>query len=53
MPKQKSMKTTPMARAFFRHYEHKHQLMKQFLAAPTAPSEQANSFSTEFTEEFA
>lgn len=32
MLRPKSM-NTPMARAFFRHYEHKHQVMKQYLDA--------------------
>jgi hypothetical protein len=53
MPKQKSMNTR-MARAFFRHYEHKHQFMKQFLdpaRQPAPVSPQAN-FSPEFTIEF-
>lgn len=36
MPKQKSM-NTPMARAFFRHYEHKHQFMKQYLDPTRTP----------------
>lgn len=53
MPKQKSL-NTPMARAFFRHYEHKHQLMKQYLAEkPSPPPASPGKFSAEFSPEFA
>lgn len=54
MPKQKSMNTR-MAQAFFRHYEHKHQVMKQYLdptRSPVPVQPQAD-FSTEFSTEFA
>jgi hypothetical protein len=41
-----------MARTFLRHYEHKHQLMKQYLApTPEQPQQQSN-FTTDFTSEF-
>lgn len=52
MPRQKSF-NTPMARAFFRHYEHKHQLMKQYLAEKPEPPVPTKKFTTEFTTEFA
>ena len=32
MARRGSMKITPMARAFFRHYEHKHRMMDAYLA---------------------
>lgn len=54
MPKQQSM-NTPMARAFFRHYEHKRQVMKRFLP-PDAASQHVGAgraFSSDFSPEFA
>lgn len=52
MPKQKSMNTR-MAQAFFRHYEHKHQVMKQYLDETRPGVGKKTDFSTEFSREFA
>lgn len=41
-----------MARSFFKHYEHKRQLMKQHLEPEQAQPQQQSNFTTDYSTEF-